>query len=249
MTALDKNKKTGLLFIIIAIILAIIVAGLSYYLISGVTNKTPVLVLNRELQKGDPIDKSMFKTEYVPSASIIEGTINVEADLNGYIAAIPLMPGEVLKKNQIIKLSENNKDIPLLSARLKAMNNPNLVAGEIPIDSIKGMISGMKSSDKISIVNVYRNDKKELVSKTVIPYADVIGIKSGEDGSAIMIAITHEQSRILAASRDKGKIYAYLLPYGITKEEVEALAKKETYQILDSAKDSAGSETKTESNQ
>lgn len=246
MATLDKSKKTGLIFIIIAIILAVIVAGLSYYLISGVTNKTPVLVLNKELQKGDPINKSMFKTEYVPTASIIEGTISVEADLSGYIAAIPLMPGEVLKKNQIIKLSENNKEIPLLSARLKAMDNPNLVAGEIPVDSIKGMISGMKSSDKISIVNVYKNDKKELISETVIPCADVIGIKSGEDGSAIMIALTHEQSRILAASRDKGKIYAYLLPYGITKEEVDTVVKKEEYKTLDSVDNGTESETKTE---
>lgn len=223
---MEKNKKTGLLFIIAAIVLAIIVAGLSYYLISGVTKKSSVLVLNKELQKGDPINKSMFKTVQVPTAGIIEGTIGVNDDLTGYVTAIPLMPGEILKKNHIIRLTDNNRDIPLLSARLKALDNPNLVAGEIPIDSIKNMLSGMKSGDRITIVNVYKNDKKELISETVISCVDIIGIKSGENGSALMVALTHEESRILAASRDKGKIYAYLLPHGITKEEIEEIIDK-----------------------
>jgi len=231
----SKSKKTGIMLIVFAIILAFIVAGLSYYTISSVTKKAPVLVVKQdvEIQKGDPIDKNKFDIQMVPKGSIIKGTMNPSADLAGYVAAVPLMPGEVLKSSQIIKLSENENDIPLLSARLKAMNDPSLVAGEIPIDSVKGMMAGMKASDKISVVNVYRNDKKEVVSETVIPYADVLGIRSGDDGSALIIAITHDQSKILAAAREKGTIYAYLLPYGVKEEEVAKYVGAGTYKTTD----------------
>lgn len=236
----DKSKRTGLMFIVVAIILAFVVAAISFTLISSVTKKSPVLVLNVELQKGDPISKEKFKVVNIPTGSIIKGTMNPKTDLTGYVAAIPMTPGEVLKSSQIIKLSENNEEIPLLSARLKALDDPNLVAGEIPIDSVKGMLGGMKSSDKISIVNVYKRDtkekEKELISETLIPYADVVGLKTGEDGSSLVVAITHEQSKILAAGRERGKVYAYLLPYGVKKEEIEALISAEVYKTQDSAK-------------
>lgn len=228
---LDKSKKSGILFIVLAVIIALIVAGLSYYAISGVTKKSPVLVLEVELQKGDPITKDKFKIVNVPTASIIKGTVNPNADLTGYVAAIPMMPGEVLKSSQMIKVSENAAEIPLLSARLKGLNDNGLVAGEIPLESMKGMLDGMKTGDKISIVNVYTQDnpstkEKVMKSETIIACAETIGVRPAGDNSsgAIIVALTRDESELLAMSRERGKVYAYLLPYGIEKHEVEQVS-------------------------
>ena len=223
-----KSKRTGVLFIIAALVIALLAAGLTYMTVNKFVSKAPVWVVNAPIQKGDPLNADKFTTKEVPKASIQKGTLKPGTDLTGYAATVEMLPGDVLKEGNIIKLAQSD-DVSILSARLKALNDKNLVAGEIPLDSIKGMLSGMKTGDKISIVNVYTEDKV-LKSETIINYCDTIGVRSpGEDSSgAIIVALTREQSEILAMARERGKVYAYLLPYGTTKDDVAAVKKAET---------------------
>ncbi|MHB1126979.1 MAG: Flp pilus assembly protein CpaB [Bacillota bacterium] len=213
------RKRTGLLFLILALLCGFLAAGLVYTVGSRMAPSVPVLVANTEITPGDPLGKEMFREIKLPPAGVPEGIIMPQADLSNTIAAHGMAPGDVLRHSGLIQLETPNPS--LLSARLRSLNNPQLRGVEVPPDAAGGLLGGMKTGDRIDIISVSQGTQPgqaqaEQRAATILQSVPVVGVKPpGEGGGGILIVgLTPEQAEIFALAREKGKIYVSLRPFG-----------------------------------
>ncbi|WP_459195629.1 CpaB family protein [Wukongibacter baidiensis] len=238
---MEKSKKSGILFIFLAFILALGATGLSYAAINKITKKVPMMVASKDIEAGDPLNKDMFQVISVPIGGRPSDAIipTKELDLSSYVALKDMSAKDILRKANIINL--NSKDLPILSARLrsldpKAINDlsydseelRSLRAAEIPVTSIIGMIPGMKTGDQIAITSVYIDEvdegnkiKKVRKTETIFDFISVIGIKKPDDNSkgSLVIALSQRQFEAYSLAREKGKFYVALMPYGVKRPD------------------------------
>ncbi|MHB1418657.1 MAG: SAF domain-containing protein [Bacillota bacterium] len=147
----SQNRK-GLAFILLAVVCAFIAAGLVFAAGSRLAPSVPVLEANTDISPGDPLDQGQFKEVKLPPAGLPAGAMTPNVNLSNAIAARGLTAGDILRSNAIIRLDA--ADPPLLSARLRALNNQALRAMEVPIEAAAGLLSGMKAGDKVDIISV-----------------------------------------------------------------------------------------------
>jgi len=217
----SKSKQTGLKFIGGAVILSLVAAGGAYYAISEITAKVPTLVAKNPIAKGDPLSKDLFNVVYLPKGGVPKDALTPDDNLTTRISNKDMSKDDILRT---INTTDLEHDSPsLLSARLRALEQAGLVGGEIPIDSIHGMLDGMKSGDKVYVVGVNKevvqNGESETTGvvkgDTVVNSAIVVGVRSSTDGkAALIIAMSKDEAVKLAIARETGKVYAYLLPFG-----------------------------------
>lgn len=241
---MPNEKRKGILFITGAVVCGLIAAFFVMGIGSKMAPKVPALEAVIEIAPGDPLDRSQFREVKLPEAGLPKEIIHPGTDLSNMIASRNMYPGDILRYPSAIALEGDNPS--LLSARLKALNNPNLRGVEIPVDSIRGMLTGMKTMDLVDIIAVFKEydprvDNELLVSRTIIQAAPVIGLKSGETDrvsgpgeNSVVVALTQEQVELYALYREKGKIYASLRPFGEQKQ-VERKEVKEVVQVRGSS--------------
>ena len=237
-----ETKNKGIILIIGAVIFALIAAILAYVIISQVTVKYPVYEAQVEITKGDPLTKDKLIVQYQPKSAItgaLKPGEELDKKLDKMIAEKDLSPGDILKTTNTIDLSNTNLEgsLAVLSARLRAISeevkrteNVELVGGEIPIDSVKGMLAGMKAGDRVYVIGVSKQKSDEnsanisetekvvnevITTKEVVNEAIVIGIKQDEGNGALIVALKKEDAPKLAEAMEIGKVYAYLLPVGM----------------------------------
>lgn len=232
-------KKTGLLFILMAVICGLVAVFLAYRTINSMTRKVPMLIANKSIIAGDPLHREDFQIVNVPISGRPEDAILPEHKLEGLVALKDMNLKDILRTANVVDLEK--KDLPILSTRLRAINNSleydqeelgddvaKLRAGEIPIESIVGMLDGMKEGDQIAVTSVYLDDITEgqktykiRRTETIFDFIYVLGIKSPSDNSkgSVVIALTQKQFEALALAREKGKFYIALLPFGVKRPE------------------------------
>lgn len=225
-------KKTGLIFIIVGVIFALLAVGMTYMTINKVTKKVPMLVANSKIVAGDPIQEDDFRVINIAISARPKDAILPTDDLTGLVALKDMNENDILRYINVVDFQE--RELPILSTRLRAVSNnledgdhiediDNLRAGEIPIDSIVGMIDGMKEGDKIAVTSVFieENDLQEKIrrTETIFDYIHVLGIKKPTENSkgGLVIALTQRQFEALALAREKGKFYIALMPFGVEK--------------------------------
>jgi len=217
----SKSKQTGLKFIGVAVILALAAGGGAYYTISEITAKVATLVAKAPIAKGDPLTKDLFNIAYLPKGGVPKDALTPDSLLTTRISNKDMAADDILRAINTTDLKHDNPS--LLSARLRVLQQTGLVGGEIPIDSITGMLDGMKAGDKVYIVGVTKqaaqvndstNNTKE-VGETIVESAIVVGVKGSDSGKpALIVAMTKEDAVKVAVAREEGKLYAYLLPFG-----------------------------------
>lgn len=224
-----NEKRKGLLFIVGALACGIVAALFILGLGSKMTPQVPALEARVEIEPGDPLDRNMFREVKLPEAGLPSEIIHPDTDLSGMIASRSMYPGDILRYPSAIETESESPS--LFSARLKALNDPSLRGVEIPVDSIEGMLHGMKSRDLVDIEVVFKEydssvDDEVLVSETIIEGAPVIGIRSeGSEGvsnstkKSLVVALTKQQVKLFALYREKGVISVSLRPLGETKTE------------------------------
>lgn len=221
----SKNKKS-FLFFLLSIVCATLAAGIIYVAGQQATPSVPVLVAKTEINAGDPLTKDMFKQVNIPPASLPDGTLTPNAPLDNAVALHGMAPGDILREPNIMRL-DNKESLPILSARLRSLGKNDLRAVQIPSESIRGMLGGMKAGDRVDIISVIEKTdpedktKKYLESKTIIEAAPVIGVQPPESqsGGVLVVALTKQQVELFALSKEQGKIYASLVPFGINVSE------------------------------
>ncbi|QNB45371.1 Flp pilus assembly protein CpaB [Thermanaerosceptrum fracticalcis] len=223
--SIDKEKRKGVVFILIALLCGVVAAGFVLGLAVKMSPKVPALEAVVEIAAGTPLDRSQFREIKLPEAGLPSEIIHPNTDLKGKIAARTMVPGDILRHLVTIDL-EKGVSPSLLSARLRALNDPELRAVEIPVESVKNMLGGMKSGDRVDIVAVYVDETasgpvKKLISQTIMEAVPVLGLRSEDSGSAsgggqagaLIAAMKKEQVETYALYREKGRIYASLRPY------------------------------------
>lgn len=224
---LSKSKETGSKFIGSAVILALVAAGGVYFTISTITAKVPVYEAKTAITKGDPLNKDSFSVVYLPKGGVPKDALTPNTNLDTRITNVDMSIGDILRAVNTTNLEQDSPS--LLSARLRVLENSGLVGGEIPIDSVKGMLNGMKAGDNVYLVEVKKDVKTNqtdpstsqnqvtasVVGSTIVDSAAVVGVHSGSDGNAaLVIALTKADAIKLSVAREEGKVYAYLLPFG-----------------------------------
>lgn len=212
------------MFIGIAAVCALLATGIFTYIFNQVFKQVPVLVAVKEINQGDPLTAEMFKEERIPVGGVPKTALKPPVNFKekGYISAKGMSEGDVLRKVNVIDLQD--RELSVLSSRLKALEKKGYVAIEVPIDSVEGMLGGMKAGDKVIVGVAYADKDKELqlssknpqfVSEVITEAAHVVGIKNpGESKGALIIAVTTEDYLKYMQSKERGKIYVGLRPFG-----------------------------------
>lgn len=226
---LQTNKKRGLMFILIALTIALVASGVSYASLNTVFRKVPVFVALVEIAAGDPLKKEMFEVKSHPIGGIPEDALKPSFLFDGSISSKGMLPGDVLRQSNTVDMQD--RDLSVLSTRLYTLKEMGLVAVEIPVDSLKGMLTGMKAWDKVIIGVAWPDKDKEMVLATrneqfvtevIVESAIVVGLKNAEDGGngSLIVGLDSAQFLKFMESKEKGKIYVALHPLGYD-EKVE----------------------------
>jgi len=219
----SKTKKTGILTLLVALLLGVVAVFLAMNLIKDSTKTVDVLIAKDDIEEGDPLSKSDFEIKQIHPSGRPNTAVNVnELDLDGVVASKGILKGDILREEHLIKIADVNQELPLISTRLKALGNDELLGAEIPIQSIAGILSGVKKGDRISIISVYKNDDTgSVVSETILTDIEVLVIKSTDDGKGVLaVALTQEEFETLSLARDTGTIHIAIQPLGVTFGEV-----------------------------
>lgn len=225
-----KSKSTGLMLLMIAIVLGILSFVLTLSLISNVSKEDIVLVAKVDIEKGDPLSLNMFEERRIHPSGKPETAVNKEElNLLSTVASSNMLKEDILREEHIVKVVGEIEDLPLISTRLKTLGNDELLGVEIPIDSIKGMLSGIKKGDMVTIVNVYEDineetKEREIKSKTILVNIEVVDIKvnseenTSSEASAV-VGLTQDEFNILSLARDTGSIHIAVQPLGVVVDD------------------------------
>jgi len=222
-----KTKK-GLLFIAVAVLFGLLAFIGVFNITSKMAPSVPVLKANTNISSGTPLDRSMFTEIKIPESGMPEGLLSPSIDFSATVAAKDISEGDLLRKPAILSLDDPNPS--LYSARLKNLGNPCLRGIEVPVESIRGVLSGMNTQDYVDLISVYEKkcddcldgldgpDGKDIVietSETIIKFAPVIGVQDEDKQNMVLvIAVTEDEAEIIALHQEIGKIYATLRPFG-----------------------------------
>lgn len=211
-TSANSSRRSGVVFVILAILCGLAAAGLVVAAGMMAAPSVPVLQVTTDLVPGDFVE-GRVTTVKMPRAGLPSDAITSINEVKNAITKHGLSAGDILRRSHIIKSDDSGG---LLSARLVALNDPNLRAVEVPTESVAGMLGGMKAGDRVDIIAVYQTgaNSNELSSQTIIFNAPVVGVKTGgeEDKAALVIAVNQQEAEKLALYRERGKIYVVLKP-------------------------------------
>lgn len=215
---LSKAKMSGAGFIAAALVCAALAALLVVEAGINAAPTVPVLEVTQDISAGDYVSGKVKEVK-IAKSSIPKGAIKPGADLSGAVAKHGLSEGDILRASHLI---DGKDDGGLLSARLMALGDKNLRAVELPIESASGMMRGMKAGDRVDVIAVREAETasgKSLETKTILTNRELVGVMMSDDGEAValVVSVTPQEAEILASSREQGKVYVSLRPFG--KEE------------------------------
>lgn len=242
-----SSKAKGLLFVGIAVLCGLIAMLVVFSIGGRVAPSVPALQAERNIQPGDPLGREMFTEVMLAEANLPPGLVDTDIDFSHLIAARTISEGDILRDVDLMALEE---PFPaLFSARLRAFDDPDLRAVEVPVEAVRGLITGMGYKDYIDIIAVYEDYpddafedipeefegvirvEKELISKTILHSVPVVGLRAGgqeglggREEIVLVVALIEEDAETLALYRETGKLYASLRPFGKidpVPEEVE----------------------------
>lgn len=224
---MKKVKKTGLLLLVFAILLGVIAGVMGLMVMKSAYKETSVLVAKKVVEEGDPLTKELFEVKKIHISGKPETALPVDdLDLSGTVSAKGMLVGDILRQEHIIKLSDSTQELPLISTRIKAIGNDNLVGAEIPVSSIGGILDGIKKGDTITVVSVIENtETKEIVSRMILVNIEVVAVKTGEEkttsstNGVVAVALTQEQFKKLSLARDLGSLHVAVQPLGVIYDE------------------------------
>ena len=224
---MKKSKKTGLLLLIFAIVLGFAAGLMGSSLVKSAYKETTVLVANGVIEEGDPLSKGLFTEKKIHISGKPASAISVDnLDLSGTVSSKGLLEGDILREEHLIKISDSNQELPLISTRIKAIGNDNLVGAEIPVNSISGILDGLNKGDMVTVVSVTEDSEtKEIISRTILVNIEVLSVKSGEESNTssnsgvVAVALTQEEFKRLSLARDLGTIHIAVQPLGVLLDE------------------------------
>lgn len=247
---LFKNRMIlGITCIVISLIICFAITPLINV---GLSKKTTVVRVNREIKAGEQLTKNMLTEVEVGNYNLPANVYHSIDEVNGMYATADMVMGDYLFP---AKLSE---DAGKENTYLYHLNGEKQ-AISITIDKFARGLSGkLKSGDVVSVIAPDYLGSRETVIPQELQYVEVIAVtaKSGYDAnlengedteekelpSTVTLLVRPEQAKILAQLEAEGDIHLSLVYRGTTENAAKFIAAQDT--ILDEIK--AAEETESE---
>lgn len=249
---LFKNRMVlGITCIVVSLIICFAITPLINV---GLSRKTTVVRVNREIKAGEQLTRNMLTEVEVGNYNLPANVYYSIDEVNGMYATADLVVGDYLFP---AKLSE---DAGKENTYLYHLNGEKQ-AISITIDKFARGLSGkLKSGDIVSVVAPDYMGSRETVIPQELQYVEVIAVtaKSGYDAnlengedtddkelpSTVTLLVRPEQAKILAQLEAEGHIHLSLVYRGIAENAAKFIAAQDT--ILDEIKAAEEAENEEE---
>ena len=213
---MTSTKAGGIVFIILAVVLALMAAGTVLLVGKKLEPSQPVVVISENVRRGDILGPHNTRMAKLPPAGLPKDIITSQDHLSKALAGHDMLADDIVRESALLRLDTPLSAGQVLAARVQGLENSKLRAVDVPIEAVGGMLGGMQAGDRVDVVAVQRDDDAEqgTITETIIEAAPVVGVsKPSDSGSgALVVALTPEQCRVFAAAREQGTIYVALLP-------------------------------------
>ncbi len=159
--ALSSTKKRGLIFIIAAVVCALFAIFLTFSIASRGQPDTPIVVATEDIAPGDPLTEDQFTVIEFAEVSVPPESVTPDIDLSNKVASKGLAENDILREPHMMSLEEDSPSI--YSARVTALEDPDLRAIEVPVDVVGDMASGLDYGDKIDLIAVFDAQEPPLI--------------------------------------------------------------------------------------
>lgn len=252
-----KNRTTvGILCIVLSLVICFCVTPLFN---AGMSQKTEVVRVAKEIKAGTEITKDMITTAEVGSYNLPENTIRDKDAVIGKYATTDLTVGDYI-------LTPKLTDVPAAENAYLYSLNGEKQAMSVTVKFFAGGLSGkLQSGDIVSII---APDYKKL-GATIIPpelqYVEVIAVtantgydaNTGEDApvdedekelpSTVTLLVTPDQSKVLAELEADSKLHVSLVYRGDKENSAKFIAiQEQIVTALKSAETEAPAPAQTE---
>lgn len=233
---LFKNRMIlGITCIVISLIICFAITPLINV---GLSKKTTVVRVNREIKAGEQLTKNMLTEVEVGNYNLPANVYHSIDEVNGMYATADMVVGDYLFP---AKLSE---DAGKENTYLYNLNGEKQ-AISITIDKFARGLSGkLKSGDVVSVIAPDYMGSRETVIPQELQYVEVIAVtaktgydanmETGEDTeekelpSTVTLLVRPEQAKILAQLEAEGNIHLSLVYRGTTENAAKFIAAQDT---------------------
>lgn len=209
------DKKKAIWFLLGGVLMIAVVVGGAYFAYDQAFRQVDILVASEQIEAGDPISDKMLDAKKVAISAIKDYEVYTPKTFKlGLVATVPMSVGDPLRKDKCLDLEDN--DLSQLPLRLAALESKGLYGVDIPVESIKGMITGeipaIKPGAKLALEVAYkdRDPSGFEVSKAEIfvEGAPVVAVKPATEnqGGSVVVALTRDEFVAYGSSVVKGKI-------------------------------------------
>ena len=235
----DVGVKNRMILGITCIVISLIIYFAITPLINvGLSKKTTVVRVNREIKAGEQLTKNMLTEVEVGNYNLPANVYHSIDEVNGMYVTADMVVGDYLFP---AKLSE---DAGKENTYLYNLNGEKQ-AISITIDKFARGLSGkLKSGDVVSVIAPDYMGSRETVIPQELQYVEVIAVtaKSGYDAnmetgedteekelpSTVTLLVRPEQAKILAQLEAEGNIHLSLVYRGTTENAAKFIAAQDT---------------------
>ncbi|MDG6779047.1 Flp pilus assembly protein CpaB [Thiomicrorhabdus sp. zzn3] len=130
-----------------------------------------VVVANREIYRGEPIEVDDIKVLMVPTEGVIANGVITQPDaVVGHVAKQHIFAGEWLI-DQKVGLQEETEN------GVEAFLEKGMRAIRIPVSAESGLLGMLNPSDHVDVISVFESaDGKRMISRTILQNIEVLSI-------------------------------------------------------------------------
>jgi Flp pilus assembly protein CpaB len=167
----------------------------------------PVLIADRLIPRGtsgdEVVTQRLFKPSTVAAENIRPGAVTQASQLGGRVAARNVLPGQQITIADFATLGD-----PIRSRLAKRER-----AIQIPVDAIHGLLSTLRTGDRVDILAAFNATSAASASgtPTLEPLVRDIRVMSNL-GSSVILETTDQQGAKLAFAADNAKLWFLLRP-------------------------------------
>ena len=202
-----KRRKSGALFLIGAILFALIAALLTAGLIRSHTETKDVVAVVRDVKAFEKLTSSDLTVMTVPAAAVPDDAVTRVEDVEGQYIEFGLLTQTIVRQGHIPGVGGSS-----LSAKLTVSELSQMRAFALPYDNVITLGGKIEPENRIDIVGAIKLEEEGAATRTIAQNIRVLDVIAGEQ-AAVIIAVEPALAEELVFLLENGKVYASLNPY------------------------------------
>jgi len=221
-------RRSGRLLILVGIVLAVITAGTTLFILrrqpkgaaTPVTPMASVVVAFQNIDAHVPVPPDAVGVKQWPADSIPPGAIQNPADVTGKLTRSPIFPGQILLKAMLVdkKVEETRRG---LGSDASFIIPAGKVAVAMPVDQISGVAGAVQAGDRVDVMvsmrlqeDTPRGTQEKPVTQFTLQDVEVLRIGSwnvsekqqNQRGGTITFLVDPQQALILKNLRENTQV-------------------------------------------